>query len=104
LKPVKFKPLTGTFKEKIQTAYDNVWGMFNIDEHKKNADSIIKQLKGEKAFSMNDFSWTPEVEQAFFEHPIHKGFLEEIKQNKAIFQWEVSMPMTTTKDGEYVNV
>ena len=103
LKPNNFKPLKGNFKDKIQIAYDNMWGMFDIENHKRSADVIIKMLSGHKPFSMNDFAWTPEVEQAFHEHPFHKGFLEEIKDNDAIFYWEMQSPMVTTKEGEYIS-
>ena len=104
LKDKDFKPLEGDFKERLRIASDNVWGMFDIEKHKRTAKAIIRMLdKNDKPLSMNDFAWTPEVERAFFDHPNHTGFEQDLSDHKAGFNWEINMPMNTDKDGNYVD-
>lgn len=70
LKPEKFKTLVGSFEQKLEILYWNLWGQFGI-----TPTYVTRYIKsGKPKPSVSDYAWTDEVKKAFYDHPKHQKF------------------------------
>lgn len=109
----KFRPMPRGWKsnkEKSQEAItrlaSNIWSMFDLKQHKKNVDVILRAIEKGKngpTLRLNDFGWTKSVKKDFFNHRYHKKFIEYIKSWDSMvwFMFEMNnIPDTVNKKGE----
>lgn len=68
--------------ENIKVMCDNLWSMFS-----KFDEDYIKTLTEQEKLSIkggkvNDYAWTKNVKELFYEHPFHKRLYEKLVRKK----------------------
>lgn len=109
----KFRPMPRgwkTNKEKSQEAFkrlaDNIWSMFDLEQHKKNVNVLLRAIEKGKngpTLRMSDFGWTKSVEKDFFNHRYHKKFIEYVQSWDGMDWFMFNMnniPVIVNKKGE----
>jgi len=72
----------GDLSSKAQNLYDNLWGMFGLDQPTRAKIIAGFEKRGVPKHewpSVSDYAWTKEVEDAFYNHPKHRTFVNKAK-------------------------
>lgn len=61
----------------------NLLSMFTL--HPNLADFSQEEKREVFGCSISDYAWTKEVEEAFWNHPLHKGYVKEVEKYESAF-------------------
>jgi hypothetical protein len=105
----KFKPLPkGSgykyLEKQCQQLQYNCWSMFpgwNRPRHLWLLSKILGIPRNNGKFSVTDFAWTNNVEEAFRNHPYHKRFLKKHEKNFSVGMFLLDiLPATYIKENK----
>lgn len=80
-------PRQGYCVENNDQLYNNLWSMFTL----KYSEYEMRKMDGKKLCStpgccVADYAWTREVEEAFYNHPLHVKYIKLIRKRN-VFGW-----------------